>query len=298
MRGSLRRILTCLLACAAAALAAAAPARPADASAPRRIVSLAPSVTECLFALGLGPRVVGVTDWCAWPPAARELPRIGGHVDPSLEAVLARAPDLVILEEVHAEARAGLAALDVPLLTVEHRTVAGILASLDRIGAACGADSAAAALRGAIEARMDAVRRRAAGRSRPRVLVVVGRTLADGSVGDVYAAGGGTFLGELVELAGGENVCAIEAVRYPQLSLEGVLRLAPDLILDLAPEFDGRPAAVQALREAWADLGGFAATSEGRAHVLTEDWLLVPGPRFVDVLERFAVLIHPEGTEP
>lgn len=292
----MRRFLTLLLVApvlAGAVLPAAVAAPAAAGAAPARIVSLAPSITETLFALGLGPRVAGVTDWCRWPPAARELPKVGGHIDPNFEAVAALSPDLVVVEKVHAAAREHLEALDIGALVVEHRDLEGILESLTLIGRACGADSAAAALRADLESRIEAVRARVAERSRPRALVVVGRTVADGSLADVYVAGGGTFLGELLVLAGGENAFAGGAIEYPALSAEGLLRLAPEVVVELAPELAGDPDRQDGLAAAWAGLQEMAGV-EGRVRVFTDDWMLLPGPRCVAILERLADVLHPE----
>ena len=142
----MRRHVVLLLCCLAAGVARA------DAP-PTRIVSLAPSITELLFALDLGDRIVGVTDWCAYPPAACDKPSVGGHVDPNLEAVLRTRPDLVVVETANAEVVAGLAALGLPALRVEHRDVAGILASVTQAGAACGVADRARTLRAGLEAR-------------------------------------------------------------------------------------------------------------------------------------------------
>jgi len=264
------------------------------APAPRRIVSLAPSVTETLFALGLGPRVVGVTDWCTWPPEARDLPKIGGHIDPNFEAVVSLEPDLAVLESVNSAAAERLAALDVPYLQVEHRTLAGILDSLDLIGERCDAADAAAALREGVERRLAAVRARVAGAPRPRALVIVGRSVNDGELTDVYVAGGGTFLGELLDLAGGENAYAGSAVRYPTISAEGLMRIDPEAIIELAPEYADDSEGRESLLAAWRGLDGVAAARDDRIEIFCDDWMLMPGPRCVETLERLAAALHPE----
>jgi len=292
-------VLVCASLCAAVASVSAqalsVPAAKADAAPlPQRIVSLAPSVTEVLFGVGLGPRVVGVTDWCEWPPEAAGLPSVGGHIDPNYEAVAALEPDLVVLESIHTAAAERLTALDIPYLAVEHRTVAGILDSITAIGKNCGADSTAAELRREMESRLEAVRRRVADRPRPRALVVVGRTLGEGRVGDVYVAGGGTFLGELLELAGGENAYGGRQVKYPTISAEGLLRLDPDIIIELAPEYADSPERKAELEAAWLGLEGMSAADCGQVRIFTDGWMLLPGPRCVAILERFADMLHPE----
>lgn len=285
----MRRILCVLMLClAAASVRAGTP--------PTRLVSLAPSLTEVLYALGLDDRIVGVTDWCRYPPAARDKPSMGGHVDPNLEAVLRARPELVLVEEANAAVRGRLDALGLPVLVVDHRDVAGILASLSAVGTACGVPERAESLRAALEARIAAVRERVAERQRPRALVVVGRTLEGGELRDLYLAGADTFLGELLSLAGGGNVAPSGLGSYPVLSLEGLLRVGPEVVFDLAPEVAHDGDDLEALTSAWRRLDDLSAVRRGAVFVLTDDALLIPGPRFVDTLELFAARLDPAWT--
>ncbi len=263
---------------------------------PRRLVSLAPSVTELLFDLGLGDRVVGVTDWCHRPQAALAVAKVGGHLDPNLEAVVALRPDLVVLEVANAEAADGLRRLALPFLVVEHRDVAGILASVTLAGEACGVPVRAAALRDSLEARVAAVHDARSGSPRPLALVVVGRDATGGLLRDVYAAGGGTFLGELLELAGGRNAIESEALSYPLLSQEGLVRLAPEVVVDLAPECADDPQRQAELRAAWDLLRDVPAVRDGRVRIVLDDAALIPGPRFVETLDLLAEALDPTWT--
>jgi len=252
-----------------------------------RIVSLAPSITELLFALELGDHVVGVTEWCRWPKAAADLPRVGGVVDPNIEVIASLKPTLVVVEEANADVAAALERLGLMILEVDHRDTAGILASVTRVGEACGMQAEAATLRGDLEARLSAVAAATDPSTEPVIMVIVGRDVASGELRDVYAAAGGTFLGELLEAAGGRNALTGRAIRYPTVGREALLRLHLDHVFELAPELDGDPEAVADLRRAWADVG----VPESRVHVLTDDAPLIPGPRFVETVERFAALL-------
>jgi len=263
---------------------AAAPAPAAPAAGPARLVTLAPSVTELADSLGLGPHVVGITDWCRAPAGATPR-RVGGILDPTLEAVAALHPDLIVLEAANVEVAASLEALGLGGLRVDHRDLAGILDSLDLLGAACEVPDRARALRAALESRLDALAHRAPPPARrPRVLVVVGRDVGAAGLRDVYAASRGTFLGELLDAAGGANVLRDDAVRYPTLGREALLRLRPDHVLELAPELADDPEGLARLREAWAELG----VPSDRLHVFTDPAPTIPGPGCVDTVERFA----------
>lgn len=260
-----------------------------DRDAPQRIVTLAPSVTELAFELGLGERVVGVTDWCRRPPEAATRVHVGGIVDPNLEAVAALRPDLVVLEEANAEVARALQRFGLEVLALDHRDVAGILESITLLGEATGRSDAAVGLRDDLTSELDALLAAAPPpEARPRVLLVVGRDASGGELRDVYAAARGTFLGELLEAAGGRNVLEDEAVRYPTVGREALLRLRPDHVLELVPELAGDPEGHERLAAAWADVGVPAR----KLHVLTDEGLPLPGPGFVASIASFARAIH------
>lgn len=290
----MHRLAILLLIPAAAGLLAPAAAATPPGDAPSRIVSLAPSITDLLFDLGVGNRVVGVTDWCVLPPGCAERSRIGGHVDPNLEAVVALQPDLVVVEAANVEVVAGLRALGIPICVVEHRQVKGILDSVTLAGEACGVPERAADLRARLGARLAAVVARRPDGPRPRAMIVVGRDVTAGRLSDLYLAGDGTFLGEMLTLAGGENVVTGDGVSYPMISLEGLFSLAPEVVVDLAPECADDPRQRAALAAAWRRHTEVPAVRDDRVYVLVDPALLVPGPRFVDTLEWLASVLNPE----
>jgi iron complex transport system substrate-binding protein len=260
-------------------------AAPAAAQTPRRIVSLAPSITEALFEIGAGDRVAAVTSYCVYPLRVMALPRIGGYLTPSYEALARLSPDLVVVLPEHRDLERRLAALPVPIFRVDHRSLGGIVESLIALGERCGvtatATQAAQALR-QILARV----RQAAGRSpRPRVLICFGRS---SDFRRLYAGAAGSVHDDLLEHAGGDNVLTSSGVVYPTLSVESVMRLDPDVIVEFAPgKGDAEP-----LRRQWRALGSLRAVKAGRVHVFTDDFLSVPGPRFVRFAETLARAIH------
>jgi iron complex transport system substrate-binding protein len=266
----------------------------AHAATPQRIVSLAPSITEVLFALGLGDRVVGVTRYCEYPPEAQTRAIVGGFVDANYEAIVELKPDLVGILAIHDEARAKLASLSIPVLSVDHRTIGGILDSFIQIADHCGVHDRGANFAADLQRRMDAVDRKTQNLARPRVLISSAREFGTGRIESVYAAGRGQWYDELLKLAGGENAYPDDGIAFPEISPEGILRINPDIIIELAPKVEmGKYTEAQIVAE-WNSVPGLRAAQEKRIHLLTGSHVAIPGPRFVQVLEDFARILHPE----
>lgn len=267
----------------AVVLAACGPPPPAPGGS-ARIVSLAPSVTEILFGLDAGARLVGVCGQCNFPPAVEALPRVGGYLAPSVEAVLAASPGLVIAvpspgnrEAVRAIERAG-----VPVLVVGDRTLGDLRAAIRAIAAAIGEPVRGAALVARIDGELDAVRRRVAGLPAARVLLVVGHR-------PLIVAGGGTLQDELLRVAGGTNVAADVGDAFPQIATEVVVARAPDVILDAAM---GTEAGGRAL---FAPLTTVPAVANGRVVPIAPDALFRAGPRVGEAAAALATVLHPEA---
>jgi len=259
-----------------------------------RMVSLAPGITEILFALGLGDRVAGVTDYCRFPPAARARPSVGGYMDPNLEAIERVRPDLLIVPEENRELVVRLRRRGPPLLVAPQLTLEDVYALIGRIGRAARVEDRAAALTADLRARAAAVAARAGDRPRPRALIAFGFASSGAADGTLFVAGRGTFHDDLLRAAGGENAYPDDGLKAPQLSAEGVLRLDPDFIFDLLPEADA--AARAAAPEVWRRIPGLRAAREGRVIVLAGDQVLIPGPRFILTLEAIAAAL--DGGRP
>lgn len=280
---------------AGASVCVATPGDEPAETAPERIVSMAPSTTEILFALGLGERVVGVTRYCDFPEAARELPAIGGYMDPAYERIVALEPDLVVLLDSHQRVRRDLEKLDLRTLAVPHHTIDEIHAAIRSIGAACGAEASAVALTDELRRRREVVRRAVEGRRRPRVLMCIGRDTASDELAGIYVAGHDGLYDSLIELAGGRNVYPQTNVSFPQVSAEGLIRLDPDVIVDLAGPFAAEDGPGRATTTPWERLSMVRAVRHGRVYTIPGTRALRPGPRYVDVLEKLARLLHPEA---
>jgi iron complex transport system substrate-binding protein len=259
-----------------------------------RIVSLAPSITEILFMLGLGNRVVGVTRYCEFPPAAREKAQVGGYYDPNYEAVMALNPDLVIMLPEHDEPRRNLGRLGLNILVVDHRSITGILDSITAIGKACGKEQTAATAVNDIKVKMEHIRIRTRGLAQTRVMVCVGRNMGSGRIEDIYITGRNGFYNDLILLAGGVNAYNGDAA-YPIVSEEGIIRINPQVIIDMVPDLGKKALDRSMVLKEWQALKGVAAVRNKRVHVFGQDYTVVPGPRFIHILEDMARVIHPEA---
>lgn len=257
----------------------------AVAAEPVRIVSLAPSTTEILFALGLGGRVVGACSQCDYPEAARTVPRVGSYLLPSVEVVIGVRPDLVVVVPTPAnrEAVRALERLGTRVLVVRDRVLADLWDGIRALGAATGREAEAAGLERRVRADLAAAAACGAGRPRPRVLMVVGHR-------PLIVVGGGTLQHELVEIAGGENVGADIGAAFPQTSLEVVAARAPDVIVDAAMGSERGGDAV------FGSLRHVPAVRDGRVVSVTADELLRTGPRVAEAARRLAGILHPEAS--
>jgi iron complex transport system substrate-binding protein len=273
----------------AAALALAAcgdpPAARAPADGPRRIVSLAPSITETVYALGAGDRLVGVCAQCDFPEAAAKLPRVGGYMVPSVEAVIAARPDVVLVvpspgnrDAVRAIEQAG-----VRVVVVGDRTLADLWAAIRTIAGALAMPEAGERLVQDVEGRLGKVRGRVAGLPTRRTLLVVDHR-------PLVVAGAGTLQDELVTLAGGTNVAADIGSVWPELSLEVIVARAPEVIVDATVVMRA-----DEVKDFFAGLTTVPAVRAGRVITLGSEAILRAGPRVSEAAAALAAAIHPEA---
>jgi iron complex transport system substrate-binding protein len=250
-----------------------------------RIVSLAPSITETVFVLGDGDRLVGVTDYCDYPPEATRKPRVGGISTPSFEAILTLRPDLVLAtsESNYAEHVQRLVSLGLPVYVIRPVDFETVLESIERIGAVLGREVLARGRVAAMRREAAGIAHAVAGAPRPRVLYVVWPN-------PLIAPGRGTLITELLRRAGGESVTGDEALAYPRLSLETVVERQPDRIIV------GRhgPGTVEELLRGWERLDTISAVRAGRVYAVDGDLVHRPGPRMIEALRALAHALHPE----
>jgi iron complex transport system substrate-binding protein len=254
---------------------------------PERLISLAPNITETVYLLGLGEKLVGDTTACTYPPEARSLPKVGGFGQFNYEAILALHPDLVLVHKEYTEEQRHLRALGLRTLQTGTFCVKEILESIQLIGETCGASETAEQLLEQMKKRIYEVQTRAETLSHhPRVLVCFGDEFSD-----VFMAFGPQCLhGELLEMAGGENVVEAQ-LPFARLSLEAIIRLNPEIIIELLsnPAQKGRN---------WNRLLQVDAVQKKQIYQICGDYTCIPGPRFLRILEDFSDIITPLEKKP
>ena len=260
---------------------------------PRRIVSTAPSFTETVFAIGAGNRVVGVSQHCHFPLEVDRLPRIGTYIKPNIEAIVRLKPDLVLVHKEQPEVLKQLNSLGIKTLGLKNTGLEDTYASIRDVGAATGMVQEAARLEQSIRARLEAIRKASASGPKKSLLFVVGRS--PGRLEGLIVVGKGSFLNELMSFAGGQNVFADSPVTYPRISVEGVLRADPDVIVDMgdmAVTIGVSEQHKQNVVKLWRQQGSLKAVKQNRIFAVAEDFFVVPGPRMAEAAEEFAKMLQ------
>ena len=266
-------------------------ARPHAAQA-MRIVSLVPALTEMLFALGAGAQVVGVSNFDDYPPAVKSLPRVGALLDPNMERILSLRPDLVIVYGSQTDAQQQLYRTKIRTYSYRHAGLAGVLATLRELGLAVGRPLEGEQLARDLQGRLDAIKARVAGRPRPRTLLVFERD--PGSLRGIFVSGGIGFLHDMLGIAGGTDVFGDVSRESVQPSIETIIARAPEVILEVRVS-DLSPGELAKERAPWTTLSSIPAVKSGRIHILTGQYLVVPGPRVGQATEAIARALHPEA---
>jgi iron complex transport system substrate-binding protein len=265
--------------------------QPPDATAKStlRVISLTPSATELVQAVGAIDELVGVDRFSLYPPEVTSLPKVGDFIHPDLEAIVALHPDIVLCDSVQSRVITGLNSAGIRILPLPLQTVDDVRHGLEAVGTALDRPSAGADAVARLDAALARAERRArariadAGRP-PRVLFVVDRR--PGTLAALVAAGPGTYLDDLITRGGGENVLHDAPARYVQITAEEVITGAPDVILDAVHDSDAARA-----RADWNALVTVPAVRAGRVHILGDTMFVTPGPRLGEALERLADLM-------
>ncbi len=255
---------------------------------PQRIVSHVPSITETLFALDLGERVVGVSDYCNYPPEAGLKPSVGNYFNPSIETIIAQDPDLVITDGYSEGLIPQLENLGVTCVVINPEDMDGILKDIELLGRITGAEGRA---REVIKSMRDRILRvTTAAEDAPRVRVFY--TFATTNLSNPWTAGPGSFADSLITMAGGENIAANAQSAWVQFSIEALCHADPEVIL-VDASHGTAVMSEETLRAhpAWREL---TAVKQGRVHIIDGDLVNRSGPRIVQGLEEIAKIIHPE----
>ena len=247
---------------------------------PQRIISLAPSNTEILFALGLGDEVAGVTDYCDYPPEALDKEKVGGYPTPDIEKMVALNSDLILVAHgTPMDVVNNLVGLGLTVFGIKTTDLDDLLNDIRRVGEITDKEAEAQVLTSEMEERIQAVTNQTEELGqRPRVFYIVWHD-------PLWTAGSGTFIHELIEKAGGANICE-DMTGYPTISIEEVIARDPEIIITSESSYD------------WAmnatELASTNASQTGRIYTLDDDLVQRPGPRLLQGLEWFAHFIHPE----
>jgi len=260
---------------------------------PSRIVSTSPSITETLFALQLGDRIVGVSTYCRYPKQVLSLPKVGTFLKPEPETIARLEPDLVYVHAGPNTVATQLNALGVRTAVVDRGSLPGVFSTIRQISAAAAVPERGEALVRDIQSALDRIRTAVAAKPARRVLIVVGRRT--GTLSDMIAVGPGSYLHDLIGIAGGENVLGSVALEYPRISMETVISLKPDVIIDVGemgetPEDSERRRTVT--ETLWAKQRLVAAVRAGGVHATNDEAFVVPGPRVVEVARAMALWFH------
>jgi iron complex transport system substrate-binding protein len=256
------------------------------AKAPTRILSLAPSMTEMVFAIGAGDRLAGVTEFCDFPAEALTKPKVG-YANPNLEAMLALQPDLVLApkEFLKPDVILKLEQLKVPVFVMAAATVEDVFAHLQTLGRMLDRSAAATDVSMALRQRFVAVKTRMQSVTPVRILYVLNSQ-------PLITVGPGSFIDQLIGMAGGINIAAQSGISYPRLSMEVVLQQDPEVLLFPVGTSEGISVGEQ---QAWKQWSALTAVKQGRLHQIPANLLNRPGPRIVEALEVLSGILHPES---
>jgi iron complex transport system substrate-binding protein len=251
---------------------------------PERLVSIGPSITAFLFALGAGPRVVGVDDFSDEPTEAATREHVGG-IKVNFEKVVALRPDLVLSVKFSDGTIEKLQSASLNVLVVDPQTVSDVAKTATLLGKAVGADGEA--LAGSIQQRVDAVKAKTAKvATRPRIYHEIDAS----DPAKIFTVGPGSYINDLIDIAGGINIAARAPSAYPQLSAEEILRSDPEIIVLAADAYSSKPGDVAA-RQGWSII---AAVKNNRIFTIDPNLINRPGPRVGEAAETYAKLVHPE----
>jgi iron complex transport system substrate-binding protein len=257
---------------------------------PSRVVSLVPALTEMVFAIGAGSRVIAVSSYDEDPPEVQKLPRVGALLDPDVERIIAMRADLVLLYGSQTDLMTQLNRASIPYYEYRHGGLATVTATIRSLGQRLGQVKQAEEVASSIDRRLSRLRERSAPLAKPRVLLIFSRER--GSLRNVYASGGRGFLHDMLVAAGGINVFADIQAESVQASSELILARRPDVILELRSVDIPAPEAAAEEMAVWRSLASIPAVRNNRLYFLPGRSFVVPGPKVADGADAMFRLLH------
>ena len=269
----------------------------AEAPGPQRAISMGPNITETVFMLGAGKRLVGVSEFCRWPAEVNQLKRCGGLLNPNLETIRSLDPDLILIQFGNPALEEFARSRSIPLKQVKMDSLQSIQEGILELGNVFGCRDRATSLTLSIDKEMEGLKDELATKGitkeqYPKVFLSIGRSV--GSLGDITTASSKSFLGEALRLAGGANVFDDLSQSYAQVSKESIVARRPQIILEIQAGADLTPRHRQMFLDGWQALPSIPAVQTGRIAVLTESYLEVPGPRLPQIVRALRQAIYPD----
>lgn len=263
---------------------------PSNQKPPLRLVTASPSITEIVFSLGLGDKVVGVSDFSVFPPEADNKTKIGGLFNPNKEILTALQPDLVITQGKHESLSIFCREQDIGLLAVNMDSLEDVFSSIQIIGNKLNKSKKAESVVDKLKKDLDEIRSKTRHLTPKKVFITLGHT--PGDLTGLMTTTSSTFLHELIEIAGGINIFADLPGLYPHISKEALLMRQPEIIIEIFPEgFSVENKKM--LKKDWEQLDILTAVRTGNIHYLTDDFLLIPGMRIPQTAKKLAEVFHP-----
>lgn len=258
--------------------------------APQRIVSLAPGITETLYALGLDDQIAGVTTFCDWPAAARKKPRIGGFSNPSIEKIISLKPDLIIAtaDGNRKDTVQQMEKLGFSVYVTNPSSIDGFLGSIVNIGKITNREKEAEKLVARLQKKLDNITRQIRHKKKPRIFFQLGME-------PVFTVGKGTLINEMIERAGGMNVAGLDSANYPRYSAEGIIGVSPEIII-FAPMVNDKNFA--AVKRFWEKYEEIPAVKHNKIYPIDADLINRASPRIFDAVEIMALIFHPDIKPP
>lgn len=261
---------------------------------PSRIIATSPSNAEIICALGACDRLVAVSSFATHPPEILKLPKIGGLLDPDMESILALSPDLLVMRGTNPHVEKLCRDHNIRFYLDQTDTLQTLYTTIRELGDLLHLQSEAKRLIKDTRDQLAQIKKTANKDHRPTVLLTL---RSPDKLGNITTVSRKSYLGEVIELAGGDNVFGKYKAPYPQVSLEDIMTMQPDIIIEAMPgEKNARELRIKLL-EQWRSVGGIQAAKRGRVVVLTEDYVLIPSPRVVQLAKRLQQVINPSDND-